>query len=133
MADLAKAARFEVQLRADRYPLLVANSRMGEDEATVDYQAWHCIAVWLETGRFTSIDGGGIDGQTVISWARAEDAAVKGLAAVDRLIAKASEDKAASLHGRRWALAQIVRLVTAQRQLIETLNREFRGQGKAAA
>jgi hypothetical protein len=129
--DLVAAARFELQRREASYPALVASGKLSADEATIDFQAWHCILGWLESGRFECVNAGGIDGQTIVDWALAEDAAERALTKITASAEKATADKAPALWARRAALHAIAGKVRLRRQTIEVLNRQFR-ERKAA-
>jgi hypothetical protein len=132
-SDLAVAAAFERDLRAARYPALVASGKLGADAATVDFQAWHCIAQFIASGRFQAIDAGGADAATVVGWAHAEAAAAKALARVEASAAAAAPDKAPALHARAAALRAIHRRVQLRRQSIAAINRQLREQQRREA
>jgi hypothetical protein len=134
--DLASAARSEADRRARKYPALVASEKLSADEATIDYQAWHAIAVWLETGQFRTIDQGGANGATIVGWPEAEAAADRALADVTRKALAATDDaKRDRLNTRGAALRVIAGKVRLHRQLVESINAEFaaRRETKAAA
>jgi hypothetical protein len=129
MTDLVAAARFERDLRADKYPALVASRRLGADEALVDFQAWAAIAHWLEHDAWPAWTGaGGVDERTVVDWALAEDCAAKALAKVLDTAAAAAADKADALNARASHLTAIHRRVQLRRQSIDSLNRQLRAQ-----
>lgn len=129
-ADLAQAARLERDSRERNYPKSVASGTLTADEATIDFQAWHCIVHFLETGDFRSIDAGGIDERTVVGWAKAQAAADKAVASTAQALAAAQGDdaKVQRLTARLAQLRAIARAVTSQRGLIEAINRSFRDQ-----
>jgi hypothetical protein len=154
---LAAAAREEVALRERKYPALVASGKLSDDEATIDYQAWHVIARLMETGQYRSIYAGGIDGQTEVGWLLAEQAAERTVTVVERALDEAraaqvgsdgaatevrdpvsTDTKVAKLDQRLAQLRAILRIVARQRAQVEAINREFRRRreqerGKAAA
>lgn len=142
-ADLVKAARFEVASREKNYPGLVASGKLGADEATVDFQAWHCIAEWLDRGRspagWFDADAGadratdfGADCRIVVEWLLCEDACSRAIATVRGALgeanARADAAKADRLGRRLAALQLIAGKVGAQRRRVETLNRALREQ-----
>lgn len=100
---LIETAQFERDRRAERYPALVQDGKLGEDEATLDWQCWHVIAAWFETGTFTPIYEGGADERTAVDWALAEDAAAKALAKVKAKASSLAESDPAfaETHRRR--------------------------------
>lgn len=136
-ADLADVARGEVASREKHYPALVASAKMTPDEATVDFQAWHAIAGWLENDRFESIGAGGIDGLTIVDWALAEAAADRAVAVTTDQLTRADQGgdgrKAAALGGRLAALRAIARRVGAMRASIDSMNRTARERRQSAA
>lgn len=134
MADgtLAAFARFELESRQRNYPRSVANGKLPADQATIDFQAWHVITVWLETGRFVSIDAGGVDHRTIIGWAACERAANQALKTTGEAQASALEagDKAKAdrLEARLGGLRLIAAAVAAGRRQIDLLNQALRAR-----
>jgi len=125
------AARSERDYRQANYPRRIADGRSAAEEATADYQAWVAIAEWLETGRFTSFDGG-TDFGTRIDWPFLEAAAEKALTAID---ARLEQSPSAERQLRRDRLFIIHRAIARQRALIDGINQQLRAQParKAAA
>lgn len=128
MTALAAAARREVASRAKHYPALVAAGKLTADDATIDYQAWHCILGFVESGQFHSIDGGGIDGRTLVGWPRAQAAADRAVAEVARAQADAAgnDAKAERLAARLAQLKLIADMVRRRHALIDSINRRLR-------
>jgi hypothetical protein len=126
--DLFAAAAHEVSARDRHYPASVASGKLTGDEATVDFQAWHVILTLLQTGHFESIAAGGIDGQTVIGWAQAQDAADLAVKRTAQALAAAEggSDKAQLLDVRLQQLRAIAALVARRRALFESLNTQLR-------
>lgn len=127
-ADLVAAARFELESRERNYPALVASGKLTADEATIDFQAWHCIAGFIATGRFQACDAGAVDGLTVVGWALAEAAADRAVAntAQAQAGAKGDDAKLQRLAGRLEALQLIAARVRRQHALVDSINRRFR-------
>lgn len=136
-AELVAAARFEVDQRERHYPGMVASKKLTADEATVDFQAWHCILGFLESGQFYSIDAGGVDGRTIVDWALAEAAANRAVTVTRDALAKAvgeeDEAKAQRLEARLEGLRLIARKVSRQHALIASINAEFRARRQSQA
>lgn len=137
-----QAARFERDRRADRYPRLVAQRKLTEEAATLDYQAWVCIAQWMEAGKCALIGGwGGASDPpaTVLSWALLESSAAKALEGIEAKLqrdgAAAPADKLAQLQQRRDAVFCIHALLVRQRDIATMTDRLVadRRQVKAAA
>lgn len=134
-AELAGAARAEVAYREKKFPLLVANSGLTAEAATVDYQAWTIIAGWLAGGHFVSLDSGGAGGTTRVGWPECDEAAAR---AANTLLRSALDaeaqgtdqgtEKAARLWKRQLAVAKIARKVSLRRQSIDDLNAHFQRQ-----
>lgn len=152
--DLVAAARYEIERRADAYPPLVVQGRLDPDAATLDFQAWHGIAEWLETGHCRLIgQAGGVNTEepTTIDWALLAGAADKGLATIRKLYrdeaayARNPDDpqraalaaaELAQLEQRGRDLARIQAAVAAHKRIRDDLNAELRNaadqQRKAA-
>lgn len=139
MTDLAEAARFEVASRDRNYPGLVASGKLGAAEASHDFQAWHCIAEWLDSGRspagWFDAEAGAertADCRLVVEWLLCEDACSRAIATVRDALADARAKPAAAKAdrlGRRLdALQRVADKVGAQRRRVETLNRALREQ-----
>jgi hypothetical protein len=134
---LAEAAQHEIDLRARQYPLLVANSKLSADEATIDFQAWHVIRDYLGTGAYKPVDAGGVDGLTVVDWLLAEAAGDRAVATADAALGQARADpqqddaKIARRSARVEQTKAIAGIVRRQRAAIESLNRQL--QQRAAA
>jgi hypothetical protein len=120
-------ACLERDRRFASYPRLVLKGSLAADEATLDYQCWYAIAAWLESDRFTSIEGG-VDGRTVVDWLMCETAAEKALAKVSELAERKAGDPTADpaavaeLNQRRANLVCIHRALQLRRQTIEAVN-----------
>jgi hypothetical protein len=134
---LAQAARRELESREKNYPKSVASGKLTADEATIDFQAWHCICAWLETGQFRAIDAGGVDGLTVVGWALAEAAADKAVITTGDALkvaeAEGDEAKAQRLTQRGAALRLIARKVARQHALIASINLALRERQRQQA
>jgi hypothetical protein len=135
--SMIAAAKFERDRRAERFPALVAAGKLGEDEATVEYQCWCVIADWIEGGTFTPIYDGGADERTAVDWALAEDVSAKALAKITAKLAKQEAEnpahpELAEGHRRRANLVCIHRAVQLRRQSIESINRQFRQRRERA-
>jgi hypothetical protein len=130
--DLVAAARFEIESRERHYPALIQSQKMTAEAATVDFQAWHCIAQLLETGTFTSIDAGGADGTTRVGWQECVKAADQACASTAQAIAAAKGDdaKVKRLTARLDALRAIARRVGRMARLVAGINEEFRARRK---
>jgi hypothetical protein len=131
--ELVAAVRYELVLREDKLPKRVASGKMTAEAAQVDYQAWHCILGFIETGQFRSIDGGGADGDTIVSWPEAVAAADKAAAAVLQQAQKAVGDKAPALWQRHAFLVAIQREVALRAGSIAWINQQLQATAAAKA
>ena len=148
-AILAEAARYERGRRARSYPPKIAEG--GDAEAlTIDCQCWVAIAEWLETGRFSGFYGGAEperDDAPYILWPQLEAAADGALEQVSakidrmeagpdqrrvdparRLTAEQYLGRLSDLYLRRARLVRIRRKVQLRRQMIDSINAEFRNR-----
>jgi hypothetical protein len=141
-AELAAAAAAEVASRDKHYPARVASRKMTADEATLDFQCWHMIAHWLETGRFLSGNIAAADARAdlsdirvVVDWLLCEQAADRAVVSTSQALNDAAESgdsaKADRLGVRLDALRQIARQVGQQRRTVEMLNRALRDRRDA--
>ncbi len=134
-AELAEAAGFERDRRAEAYPAKIRASGLSAEAASIDFQCWVAIAEWLETGRFFSF-AGGADPQhadaPIISWPALETAAASGLAAIEASTSAEEakfapdSDRLVTLYDRRASLVAIHRAVQLRRQSIDSANAELR-------
>jgi hypothetical protein len=147
-AMLAAAACHERDHRAASYPARIAEGKSDPETASIDYQAWVAIAEWLETGNFRSFAGGAEPDRTdapIVSWPALETAAKSALDAAGRKIDRIEADpdqqrvapakrltaeqyfeKLTDLYVRRGRLICIHRKVQLRRQMVDSINREFR-------
>lgn len=145
---LVTAARAERDHRAASYPARIAEGKSDPEAASVDYQCWVALTEWLETGRFMGFHGGadpegldapvGLDGRPTktppwISWPELEIAAHTALvlasAKCDRLMVGSQEDESyTEASARRARLVCVHRKVQLRRQLIDSINAEFRAR-----
>lgn len=139
MADLdptlASAARYERDRRGENYPPRIAAREIDAEPAAIDYQCWTAIAEWLETGNFQSFSGGadpeGPDAP-LIRWPELEAAAEAALVSItakcDKLLADGGDggETFAEACARRARLFVIHRKVQLRRQMVDSVNREFR-------
>src|SRR5690348_14175995 len=87
--ELAAAARFERDRRAERYPELIAEG-VDAEALCLDYQCWVAIAEWIETDRFFSFVGGAEperDDAPIVHWPTLEEAAKKALHKIELKLA----------------------------------------------
>jgi hypothetical protein len=122
----------------------MGSGKLTEDEATHDFQAWHCIAEFMESGRspagwFDASAGADkrADCRLVVEWLLMEDAAIKAIATVRDALglaeARADAAKVERLGARLAALQLIRRRVSQERAQVERLNRIWREQQPAPA
>lgn len=143
-AALIEAARFERDRRSQTYPQKIYDGKIDAEPAAIDFQCWVAIAEWLDTGRFFSFAGGAEPERAdapIISWAELESAAEAALVSVsaqcDRLftaeqVEAGAYEEACARRSRLWAIHRKVQL---RRQMVDSINREFRStkQGEVAA
>lgn len=119
------AAQYERDRRAASYPRLIRDGKIARLWAHLDWQAWHCIAEWLQRGRCDMINawGGDDEQDRILDWPLLEESAARALTSVetklDRARANPESDPAALqlLEQRHAALAQVHRLVAQQRAI----------------
>lgn len=128
--SLLAAARFELATRAERYPRLVVDGRLDADVATLDWQAWHAICDWLDSGtsRLLGLAGGvNTDKPRTIDWDLLDSSATKAVASVQRSLAKAPDGDARAALVNRLALVEaIAERVRHQRLTLATLTGQLR-------
>ncbi len=140
------AAKVERDRRAERYPRLIADRKITEDEATADYQAWCAIADWLAHGSWKLIGGwGGTADPPVIAitWPYMQERAKAALDTIETKILKECDPatertidggQLAALRERRCAVEGIHEIVKLQREMIERTSRApQRGREQVAA
>lgn len=123
--DLHRAALVEADARGRRYPAQVASNRVDAADAQRDFQAWHCIAEWLKSGRSPAgfIDGAGTLAEEWAEMAAAADRAIASTAEAHAKAEQGDDDaKLDRLAARLVALRSIGADVARQRSLVETLN-----------
>lgn len=131
---LAAAARLERDRRGESYPGRVAAGVIGEQDATLDYQAWCAIAQWLETGRTTIVGNPGgadhcRDDAPIVTWGLLTDAAGRALASLDAAVAKHPDD--ADRKVRRDRLFCIHCAVSRQAERIAAINADLKAAAAA--
>lgn len=128
---LAEAARAERDRRGEDYPPKLLAAPDKAEAMSIDYQCWHALAGFFETGRFAGFHGGAEperDDAPWISWPELDAAAERALASVDKSLAKreAEGTDAGELHVRRARLFCIHRIVARRRETIDLVNAHFR-------